>query len=72
VRADIVAALGEFDAAHGNGELPATLVAGAPGEIGVAVLCHRFYDGMHFRATRARPLHLLPDVAGPRRTPHGW
>jgi len=52
VRADIVAALGEFDAAQGNGEPPATLVAGrAPGESGVAVFCHRFYGGMHFRAT---------------------
>jgi AraC family transcriptional regulator len=52
VRADIVAALGKFDAAQANGDPPTTLVAGsAPGESGVAVFCHRFYGGMHFRAT---------------------
>ena len=52
MRADIVAALGEFDAAQANGEPPTTLVAGrAPGESGVAVFCHRFYGGVHFRAT---------------------
>jgi len=51
-----VAALDEFDAAQANGEPPATLVAGsAPGESGVAVFCHRFYGGMHFRAT---PRHV--------------
>jgi hypothetical protein len=56
VRADIVAALGEKGAAQANGTVqangdpPTTLVAGsAPGESGVAVFCHRFYGGMHFR-----------------------
>ena len=49
MRADIVAALGEFDAAQANGDPPTTLVAGsAPGESGVAVFCHRFWGGMHF------------------------
>ena len=58
MRADIVAALGEFGAAQGNGEPPTTLVAGsAPGESGVAVFCHRFDGGMHFRNTP--PQHFI-------------
>jgi AraC family transcriptional regulator len=58
VRADIVAALGEFGAAQANGDPPTTLVAGsAPGESGVAVFCHRFDGGMHFRNTP--PQHFI-------------
>jgi AraC family transcriptional regulator len=58
VRADIVAALGEFGAAQANGDPPTTLVAGsAPGESGVAVFCHRFDGGMHFRNTP--PHHFI-------------
>ena len=58
MRADIVAAFGEFGAAQANGDPPATLVAGsAPGESGVAVFWHRFYGGMHFRNTPGH--HLI-------------
>jgi AraC family transcriptional regulator len=53
-----VAALGEFGAAQANGDPPTTLVAGsAPGESGVAVFCHRFDGGMHFRNTP--PQHFI-------------
>jgi len=51
-RADIITAIGELDVAQANGDPPATLVAGsAPGESGLAVFCHPFWGGMHFRAT---------------------
>ena len=44
--------MGEVDVAQANGDPPTTLVAGsAPGERGVAVFCHRYYGGMHYRAT---------------------
>jgi AraC family transcriptional regulator len=50
VRRDIVAALGEFDAAHANGEPPTTLVAGsAPGESGVFIVGARYDGRMHFQ-----------------------
>jgi hypothetical protein len=59
-----VAALGEKGAAQANGTVqangdpPTTLVAGsAPGESGVAVFCHRFYGGMHFR--NSPPHHFI-------------
>ena len=66
MRADIVAALGEFGAAQANGDPPTTLVAGsAPGESGVAVFCHRFYGGMHFR--NAPPHHFICFQMSPAR-----
>ena len=58
MRADIAAALGEFDAVQADGNPRTTLAAGsAPGESGVAVFYHRFYGGMHFRSTP--PYHFI-------------